>query len=50
MPLRGTGAIGGTVNFNFPNYVGNRAELIREVRAGLAEVGRNNPDIFAGRA
>jgi hypothetical protein len=50
VPLDRFGGGGGTVNVYFPNYVGSRDELIRTVRTGLADVARDNPNIFAGKA
>jgi hypothetical protein len=51
IPLRNGGMGAAPVlHFHFGNYVGDKAELIREVRSGLAEISRDNPDIFAGRA
>ena len=48
--LMQTSGGGGTWVFNFPNYVGSRDELIREVRRGLYDVNRRNPGALPGVA
>ena len=41
---------GGSMVFNFPNYVGSREELVQQVRRGLYDVSRRNPGALPGVA
>lgn len=42
VPLGRGGGMGDTYNISFPNYVGDKRELVEVVRQGLLEIGRRN--------
>jgi SLT domain-containing protein len=46
----GGGVGGGSVTFNFPNYVGSKSELVDLIRGELIRVGRRAPNALGGLA
>ena len=51
-PARPAGRGGGNVtnNFNFPNYVGSKAELAQMLRTELVKIGRREPNVLGAFA